>query len=91
VLNMYQGGISLSSYKKTGERIINVYQEGVWKPHHKRNQRTSCHQSQKYHLLHQLRVALVHQRLCGERLYEAGMKMVSDNNSCCCFSYLMCG
>jgi len=29
VLNMYQGGISLSSYKKTGERIINVYQEGV--------------------------------------------------------------
>jgi hypothetical protein len=25
VLNMYQGGISLSSYKKTGEYIVNVY------------------------------------------------------------------
>jgi hypothetical protein len=28
-LNMYQGGISLSSYKKTGEKIVNLYKECV--------------------------------------------------------------
>jgi hypothetical protein len=27
VVNMYQGGISLSSYKKTGKRFANLYQD----------------------------------------------------------------